>query len=334
MFLEIEQHRELILMNICSSFEIFIASLIRFELMNIYQNGAYIGSQDISFNEIEKLGSIMNVKEKMVNDFIMSSQYEKLEKWLVDFISICTPIKAKTKRGKLNFSKEMLDQIDILSVAFQKRNLCVHNNGVVNDVYVRNVNDELNVGDKINIDHNDLISLINTTLDLCTEIFLLNLKKNKYLEDLNYSTDLTTYLTTHVEDSPDVCQKFFIKMLRGDFNIIDKQLSKMQQAVVCVDVVNTWLTYDLLDKKDEFLEDFKTDYLKIQKLIPSEPSLKFLDGLIRNETKDKMFILFDDFMKTYSSKAEKINALDFPIFHSLRNEEKFIEYAKNIRYNQ
>lgn len=331
---ELEQHRGLILMNICSTFEIFISSLMKFELMNVYQNGAYITQNTISYKDIIELGSIEKVKENLVEKLISDYQYEKLEDWLEYVFKICTSLNISKKKRNEEVIK-IWKKIESISVVFQKRNIFVHNNGIVNQIYLNNVKDSnLNIGDKVKLKNSEIVDIVDMILEFGADVFVLNMNKNKYFKDESYSTSLTEYLIGNVEQNPYICKKFFVEMLNLDMKSIKSgHIDDTLKIFTGVDCINTWLSYDLMGSKDRFLIDFQSQYNIIRDLATEQPSIKFLDALIRNESTEKLFEVFEEVMGTYKSKTEKVNALDFPIFYSLRNEEKFIEYAKGIRYN-
>jgi len=112
-----------------------------------------IKEKTLSLEEIRRLGTFEDAEKHLIDQEIENIMFGSLEKWykyLTEKIKIGVPYFEKNK--------------DRLIEIFQRRNIVVHNDGIANSIYFKNViselRDSIKLGDKIIIDRDYINSSI------------------------------------------------------------------------------------------------------------------------------------------------------------------------------
>lgn len=160
---EIHANNTLIMLLI--RFEEFIADF--FKSLYLYFPAKYLDGQSITFSEISQLG-VEEVKKNIVNreiDLLMRKSYTEWFKIIEEH-----------KITLLECEKE----IDALKEIYARRNILVHNSGIVNSSYLNNVkNSAHKTGDRLNADREYLENAFNIVKKIINVIFIKTKKLNK-----------------------------------------------------------------------------------------------------------------------------------------------------------
>ena len=148
--------------------EIAVSRLLHCHLTQ-YPDSAKIKEELLSLEEIRNLGTLEEAEKYLIDREVESIMRGGLKDWIKYF------------RNCIKVSLSGIDDIqEELVEVFQRRNLFVHNGGVVNAIYMRNVNDNyfqgLEMDDKITISREYIDSAL-ATIELAGAHFLLEMWK-------------------------------------------------------------------------------------------------------------------------------------------------------------
>ncbi|MCL0330552.1 hypothetical protein [Apilactobacillus xinyiensis] len=333
------KHFSMILMNICSTFEIFLSNLTKFEILNVYKGDAFISKKTLDFKEINNIGSVEKIKEYLVEKYISDFQYKDSNKWIKKFLSIFSKNDSKMKDDD-----ELMLLINKVSYIFLIRNLFVHNNGIVNEKFLSQLsslngfqNYEYNLKDKIYLNGEKIKEYLNDFITLGIKCMILNINKNEYFKNEKYKSSIISCIVNAIRDIPDMCILMFEEICKSDVKKIESldiqntEITSNLQSKFCIDAINLWLSY-YFNQNNNFLDEQKQYYEFIHNKFYGCKHIKLLDSYISQDV-TKMVKSSIDFIESNDDKNVKINYISSPIFDIIRDNEEFIEYVKSIRYN-
>lgn len=103
---------------------------------------AYLHDKTITYTELMTMNSdIKDVKEKFLEKEIDEIMRQPISDWYNIFIT----------RHKAKFDKESINFTDFKEI-YYRRNLVVHNQSIVNDVYLSNTSTSFKKGEKVEVD--------------------------------------------------------------------------------------------------------------------------------------------------------------------------------------
>lgn len=132
------QHKSLLyrsaLISLVSAAEWFLSQVVR-EYFTRYPDAAGIKDKTLSFKELTTLGNVDEARQHLINLRIDEIMWGGLDDWLKFF------------SGTVKLSMEYLSaQKDMLQEVFQRRNVVIHNNGIVHSSYMVKVASHLRDG--------------------------------------------------------------------------------------------------------------------------------------------------------------------------------------------
>lgn len=143
------------LINLIVFFELLISRVLHTHITK-FPEIMSIKDKTLSLEDIRKLGSFEDAEKYLIDQEVEGIMYGSLDKWY----------KYLTDKVKITISYFQKNK-ELISEIFQRRNIVVHNDGIVNSIYFKNVNVDLrkdiSLGDKINVDReyiNKSISII------------------------------------------------------------------------------------------------------------------------------------------------------------------------------
>lgn len=145
---EIKRHKELLykssFISLVVTFELLINGILYHRAYN-FPDSMGIDKKTIQFSEIKKIGNIEEVMNYLIEDDITDIMRKSFKEW-IEYIK---------KNFKISVDEEYKELERNLIEIFQRRNLIVHAGGIVNNIYMRNVEtefrDTFRVGEKIEI---------------------------------------------------------------------------------------------------------------------------------------------------------------------------------------
>lgn len=245
------------LMNIISTVECFLSDILQKYLKKYKQEitSVLILKKDKQFtmDELESFESIEDAKTYIIDSKIENLIRGGFEDW-VDFLKE----KMHMHMGYLNDEKEKIIEI------FQRRNIVVHNKGIVNSIYLSKVADkhqnEIKMGERIFLDRDYLENAINT-LELNFSLIAFELWKNKIQHDNSRYELLANLISENMDSKRWSLVKGYTIFLYNDSGCTQwyKMFSK----------INNWLAYKRLGcfekvKNKVIEEDFSACSIEFQ----------------------------------------------------------------------
>lgn len=139
----IQATNELAFIKLITLVEWFLSQILRVHLLN-YPNALDTSSKTFSLDDLKNFDSINFAHEYLIDETIGKITRGSFESW-IDYLkgSVKNQKKEKSinvKSNSLNLDLEIInDIIPKLIEAHQRRNLLVHNNGIVNKIYLKNI---------------------------------------------------------------------------------------------------------------------------------------------------------------------------------------------------
>lgn len=259
---------------------------------------AYLKDKTITYMEIMELESNENdIKNYLVNNEVEALMRDSLSSWYA-ILNI---------KHKVNFPIEDVVFEEFKEI-YYRRNLLVHNDGIVNKIYLENVDDSLlngiKVGSRLTVSPDYFIKAINITLLMIygTIMGLKKLCSDK--EEVNDTLFIVGY--NHLQNKEWGLSEYIFRNLKDD-----KELNN--HTKMCCKV-NYWISL----KHMEHFADVKKD-------------IEDLDvSAVSDEFKVAKYALLDDFEKV-SFYLDKIINRVIPA-EEIESWPLFIEYRESIQY--
>lgn len=133
------------LMSLAIYFEVLIASIIK-QRMVLHPKSSDIEEKTLTLENIRKLGSFENAELFLIEQEVETIIRKSYTDW-IDYLK-------KNMKLKMDYIERYNDKIIEI---IQRRNLFVHNEGIVNSIYLKNIDPKLKegvkLGERLSIDH-------------------------------------------------------------------------------------------------------------------------------------------------------------------------------------
>ncbi|CAD2223608.1 conserved hypothetical protein [Pseudoalteromonas sp. 3J6] len=286
------------LVTIISYVEWFLAQLIhRYYEKN--PNAIGLKDKQLSLNDLYEIGSIEDAKKYLIDTKVESVLRGSFKDW-VTFL--------KEQMGlSMGYLKE---SEEILIEACQRRNLYVHNGGVVNSIYIKNCHfkdsDAPEIGNKLTCD-NEYIEAILTSFE--KSFLLISAELWKKCEPKN--RDRFKVLIEMGHDH--ICnERYDIGKSLSYFLWGDKGQKEIDQIVA---QINYWQSIKWKGEFSSIQKDVKnTDF-------SAKDSLFILAQHTLLDEFDEAFDLIPDVLKTDKLNFESLS--EWPLFKELRAQDKY-----------
>jgi len=291
------------LMNLTSIVELFVSQLLH---QQFAKNLDAISTKDklFSIDDLMQYDSVADVKQHYINTKIEELLYGSFADWIAYL------------KNSNKLSMGYLDQdMDILKETFLRRNLIVHNGGVINSIYIskapKSFTKDAELGSSIEIDRN----YINRRIDLFERNCVLiaaELWKKLDITDESRGNILNHSAYHHM-----LGKRWMISESLSFFVMQDKQLSEQTQTVA---KINYWLSKKRQGKWDEIKEE-------VLALNFSAKNFTFQLALASlTERIDKFYEILPNALISKQISQSDLN--EFPVFEEIRNDPRFDEYRK------
>lgn len=283
------------LMLLVTYFEDMLSTLLAQDLR--HYSRIDISGKSISLSELNDLDDIKQAKNIIIHQEIEEIMKANPDEWIKHLTN-----KVKLEMGFLQENKEEFHEI------MARRNLIVHNKGIINNYYLKRVSKKVKVnvkkGDKLHVDKQYIktaLSIMESIgLTILFEIYLKeNISKSKLDELLELIYD--NYL---IKDEYNICMCLYSILLKSGKLKGDSQM-------YCK--LNYWQCYKWLGiREGEIIKYEKDDYSSYKKKI-------YLPALALQER-------YDEFFEIYKQQDEiKFSELEnWPIFKEVRKQEEYI----------
>lgn len=294
------------LMSLVVYFEGMIADIFKY-LLNKNPDSV-INNKQLTFKEIKELGSIENSIEYLIEKEIESITRGDYNTW-------CNELK---KRFSFEL-KSCEEENDIVNEIVKRRNLYVHNNGYVNNIYLKTVNNKFTEGLKkgqiidVDIDYieNAIRVLKKVGCGILIELFKKNDKKSEIYWDYFFEVGYDELVKGNYINSTNI-----FNILCKDKNINSKYLLNAK--------ANLFLSKKLEGKYSDIEEEINS--MDISAL---RDDLKVVFLLIKGDTSKALKLL----ETTYPQYISKENIYSWPVFKEVIDNRKLKRIVQgNLNY--
>lgn len=288
------------LMMILVKYEEAIAGIYRFLVMKFPD--LYLNKKSISYSEFLSSGTdIEDIKKHFVDKEVEEFMRSALKDWYNTF----------STKHKMNFSAIDNELVDFKEM-YYRRNIFVHNQGVVNEVYVKNVeNTKYKIGESLKVDKNYIEKSFRKALIVLYGTFWELIKISKLEHDNFVEFIFDQGYNYMVKEKWDI-SKFVFKLLMQD--------NQQAESNRLCNKINYWISI----KNSEGIDEIKNE---IEKLDVSAMKGQFIVA---------KYALLDDF-ENVSVILDKIidNELpanyieEWPLFIQYRTSEEYKKFKKD-----
>lgn len=327
----------LTLLSLASIFEVLVNKLLEYHLLYVEKGPGSLGEKQIKYSEIYNLESV-DIKKKFADSFIESIMYKSFDDWIEEFFKICCD-----KKYDISRDSYIIPLKKSISEMYQRRNIIIHNNGIVNQVYKTKVPDTpYELGERIKITDEYLEELTLKVSIMGNYMITQHIKNKRMLKNRELYDSLETICLELLNNDRFAETRLITNILRKkvDFQEDDTWLSdieiKRKAVSDFIHRYNYWLSY----------------YLEGLESIPQRDIQKYI-----NKNKGKEWFKQDeqiqlgissltDSRKEFASKAIRycremeqvgkvslLRTLEWPMFRLISDEENFIDYSNETKYN-
>ncbi|UTH10767.1 hypothetical protein [Macrococcoides canis] len=293
------------LYNLCTICEKYFGLIYKDYLLNHRQQVDF-KDEKLSYSELVNIGSIENSKIFLI-DRRLSNLFVKSSKDWLDFIFKEIKINSKTICEDNKYFEELHEMYNL-------RNLFIHSDGIVNDMFLDKTISykHYKKGHKIALDINELNKYRNNVLNLLFSTFYEYYNKvyRNDEESLRHTLGgLNNTLLKEVNDQLDCIPKLFNKLSKND---------KVRANSRYYAIVNELIYYYHNDKEklqselDRFDDSILSDEYKMAKAILSENNevaIKYIDDIINKNEEDIFDIYTWPLIKIASNNDSNVNLL-------------------------
>lgn len=296
----IEKQKEILyrgsLLLLVTYFENLIAGVLR-ENFKKYPQRILLNEKSVSYRMLTEVNDIEEIKNILIDQEVTSKMYGSLLDWKNYF----------QKNIKLNL-KVWDDQFDELQEIIARRNLYVHNNGIINNIYIQLVNniDKVSIGKYLNIDREYVDNAVNIIeyigISLLIEVWL-----KEYADNPNEVKKITGLIYEEYLESQrwDVARHFYEICLQN---------SKISNADEVSCKINKWQCYKWLGEYDKIKNE--VEKLDVSAYLP----MYTLGILALKEEYTKFFEFYDTQTEICEKQLE-----EWPLFKELRKSEEYMK---------
>lgn len=308
---KVSEHIELLyknsLISLLSSVEWFFSQILHFHY-DKYPDSAGIQKKNLTLADLKTFGSIADAEKYLIDTKIEEILRGNLDSWFM------------TLKSELNLGLGYIEPIkDELIEIYQRRNLFVHNGGVVNSIYLSKVKDKyrvgVKIGDTLRVDKsyldNSICKLQKAFILVASELWKNNDKNDKMrgdvLGDIVYENLL--------KSKWDICEGLTY------FIINDAQMDVTDKLVA---QLNYWLCKKETGEFEKIRKElFNTD------LSDRKEIFQLALFALRDEVEPFMEVL----PRALDAEQLTIKKLEeFPIFKTIRETESYKTFKSTSKY--
>lgn len=295
------------LMSLMSSVEWFFSQILH-HYYDKFPESAGIQKKTMTLSELKGFESINDAEKYLIDIKIEEILRGSFDSWI------------SLLKSELQLNLGYIDPIkEELIEFYQRRNIIVHNGGIVNTIYISKVNENFRKGvkikDSLNVDKEYLDNVI-CKLQKAFILIAAELWKKLDKDDKMRGDVLTDIIYENVLKSKwDICEGL------SYFVINDAQLEPVDKVVA---QLNYWLAKKRLNNYKEVEKDInKTDY--------SDKKEIFQLGLLAlKEDKENFFEILPAALDSGQLNTDRLE--EFPIFEEMRQTEEYKKFKLDTKY--
>ena len=287
--------------GLLSSVEWYYSQVLHF-YYDKHPEAAGIKKKTMTLEDLKTFGTVQDAEKFLIDSKIEEVFRAGFDVWM-DILKDEVKLKLPYVRP---FFNELLE-------VYQRRNLLVHNGGMVNSIYISKVSSEiskdLKIGDKLTI----------------TSEYLENAICKLHIVFTLIAAELWKKLEPNEESRADILNSIaYRNMNQGRWEVSEwlscfiKDDENLKSRVKTVGQLNLWLSRKKRGNRELVIgEVLKADF--------TDKSLRYqLAVSALTENKEEFFELLPETLRTKSLEIEEL--LEFPIFDEMRNTSEFEEF--------
>lgn len=305
----IEKQKEILyrgsLLLLVTYFENLIAGVMRESFIK-YPQRISLDEKSVSYKILAEMNDIEEIKNILIDQEVTNKMYESLLDWKKYF----------QKNLKLNL-KAWEDEFEVIQEIIARRNLYVHNNGIVNNIYIKLVNGmkKDSVGDRLNIDR----EYIDNAIDIIEYVGMSLVLETWLKECGDNQDDISNILGIIYEEYLEMHRW---KMAQYFYEICLKS-QKLLDADRILCKINNWQCYKWLGEYDKVKDE-------VEKLDISAYQPKYILGVLAlGEDYERFFEFYDS--QTDIGEAE---LKEWPLFMKLRTCEEYMRRFPEMKVEE
>lgn len=295
------------LISLLSSVEWFLSQILHF-YYDRHPESAGVQKKTMTLSELKSFGNVEDAEKHLINLKIEEILRGNFDSWIN-----LLKTELSLKMGYINSMNDELTEI------YQRRNLLVHNGGVVNSIYLSKVNDSLakdvKIGDLLSVNKkylNNAISKLQSTFILIA----CELWKTLDKEDKNRGIVLDQIVYENLLESRwDICESLTFFALND---------AKLDTAVKSVAQLNHWLC----KKRKGNLEEIRKEIDNVDFTDKKEIFQLALSAL--KDDKESFFELLPITLDSRQLNIERLE--EFPIFKEMRDTDEYKKFRTESKY--
>ena len=281
------------LMLLVTYFENTVAKIFRIDFQR-HPGRMSLENKTVAYSILEMSENIQEVRDHLIDIEVNNLMYKSASEWI-------TYLKKNLKLN-LDYVTEKLPE---LKEIIARRNIIVHNDGIVNNVYLSQVKDEdLKKGDKLTVSRSYIDSAIDLIETIGTAIII-----EIWLKECTKNTDEFEKIAAVIFDEYLLTERWSAAII---FYEICLSSNKLVQSDVLLCKINRWQCYKWLDKYEQIESE-------IDQLDSSACKTKYELGILALQDK------FEEFFTVYEGQSEigEDEIEEWPLFKNVRKSEAY-----------
>lgn len=305
---DINQLLNSIIISLVTGMELLIADLFKDFVQNVDQSDL-IKNKQLTYSDLVKVGDIEEARMLLVDGYIEELLKLSFKSWLDEI--------EKKMNFKIKTNSFVVNDIEKIFEVFQRRHLLIHNNGVVNSLYLTKVHPKLTE----NLEKNDSLvaneQYISDSIAMFRRfglvlVYLYAEKKYKTNIDLTFETLNDLLISPELNTCTGT---------RYIFKEISKNQKYSHQSKLFAEI-NYYLTFKLSDNFEEIrptVEKFDVSTLSIE--------YKMAKNILLDNYEDAL----EEFKLFCSALSDDafVSIIEWPLIKVARNSDSFVEYINN-----
>ena len=288
------------LMLLVTYFENLVSGVFKKDFIKHPQRVA-LDEKSVSYKVLSEFGNVIDVKNFLIDQEVTNKMYGSFSEWKYFF----------NKQMKLEL--ESWDKkSNVIMEIIARRNLFVHNNGIINNIYINLVKDcdKSKIGEVIEINR----EYIDQAIDII-EYAGISLIVEVWLKEYSTVTEETDNILDLIFDEYLNHNRWEMAIYFYEICLKSKNMKKAQE-LICK--INRWQCYKWMGKYEEIREEVERVDLSAHKPM-------YTLGILALEEK------YVDFFKAFDEQNDigEAELNEWPLFKELRESEEF-----KVRYSQ
>lgn len=293
------------LMNLVSSVEVFFSQLLH-QYFRKYPDALGRGEKAFSLKDLDQYNTIEDAREAYISSKIENVLRDSFDEWVATF------------RSRMNLSMSYLEEhMEVLVETFKRRNLVVHNAGIVNRTYLSSVADQfresVESGDRLIVERGYLDERIGLLERNCL-LIAFELWKKVDQEDEDRGKLLSDISYDHLLE-----ERYEVAESLGYFLSRDK---RMPEPFRLVGKLNRWLSIKRQGRWEEVRQEAEqADFTA------KERRFRLAHAALCDRH-DRFFEVLPDAIR--GGGIEESELKNFPIFADVRDDDRFDEVVSEL----